>query len=88
MKEKYYHGVRMLEEGTDIAPPINGTSGLQVVVGVAPVNLAQEPGAVVNVPVFCGNMAEAKSRLGYSEDFGKYTLCQFSCLWGGSGGVY
>lgn len=75
MSEKYYHGVRVLEEGTDIAPPISGTSGLQVVVGTAPVNLADNPGVVVNVPVLCNNMAEAKSRLGYSEDFEKYTLC-------------
>ena len=48
MNKKYYHGVRVLEEGTDIAPPISGTSGLQVVVGTAPVNLAEDPGAVVN----------------------------------------
>ena len=76
MNKKYYHGVRVLEEGTDIAPPISGTSGLQVVVGTAPVNLAEDPGTAVNVPVLCSSMAEARSRLGYSEDFGKYTLCQ------------
>jgi len=76
MNGKYYHGVRVLEEGTDIAPPINGTSGLQVVIGTAPVNLAESPQTAVNVPVICWNMAEAKNRLGYSEDFEKYTLCQ------------
>lgn len=76
MSKKYDHGVRVLEEGTDIVPPIRGTSGLQVVVGTAPVNLAENPEAAVNVPVLCSNMDEAKSRLGYSGDFEKFTLCQ------------
>lgn len=76
MSEKYYHGVRVLEEGTDIALPINGTSGLQVVVGTAPVNLADDPEAAVNVPVLCRSMPDARKKLGYSEDFKAYTLCQ------------
>ncbi len=76
MSDKYYHGVRVLEEGTDLAPPINGTAGMQVVVGTAPVNLSDNPGAVVNVPVLCNSMSEAKRKLGYSDDFENYTLCQ------------
>lgn len=77
MSDKDYpHGVRVLEEGTDIAPPVNGTAGLQVVVGTAPVNLAEGPEAAVNVPVLCYSMQEAKKKLGYSEDFERYTLCQ------------
>ncbi len=76
MSEKYYHGVRVVEEGTDIAPPINGASGLQVVIGTAPVNLAEDPAAVVNVPVVCTNLMEAQKKLGFSEDFAAYTLCQ------------
>ena len=69
MSDKYYHGVRVLEEGTDIAPPINGTAGMQVVVGTAPINLADNPAAAVNVPVFCSSFAEAKRKLGYIDDF-------------------
>lgn len=76
MSEKYYHGVRVVEEGTDLAAPINGSVGLQVVFGTAPINLADNPNAAVNVPVLCYNFQEAKSRLGYSEDFEHYTLCQ------------
>lgn len=76
MREMYYHGVRVVEEGTDIAPPITGTSGLQVVVGTAPVNLAEIPENVVNVPVLCTSMVDAKKKLGYSENFEAYTLCQ------------
>lgn len=76
MSEKYNHGVRVLEEGTDVAPPINGVSGLQVVVGTAPVNLAENPSAAVNVPVVCTSILDAKKKLGYSKDFEHYTLCQ------------
>lgn len=76
MSEKYYHGVRVLEEGTDITPPINGTAGMQVVVGTAPVNLTDNPEAAVNTPIICYSFQEAKSKLGYSENFEKYTLCQ------------
>lgn len=76
MSEKYYHGVRVLEEGTDIAQPIIGTVGMQVVIGTAPVNLSEDPEAAVNVPVLCYSMTEAKKKLGYSENFEAYTLCQ------------
>lgn len=76
MSETYYHGARVVEEGTDIASPANGTSGLQVVIGTAPINLAENPDAVVNVPVLCNNIADAKKKLGYCDDFESYTLCQ------------
>lgn len=75
MSEKYYRGVRVMEEGTDTAVPVN-SSGLQVVVGTAPVNLAENPAAVVNVPVVCTSLADAKKKLGYCDDFESYTLCQ------------
>lgn len=64
-----------MEEGTDTASPVS-SSGLQVVVGTAPVNLAENPDVVVNVPVLCVSITEAKKKLGYSEDFSAYTLCQ------------
>lgn len=76
MSEKYHHGVRVIEEGTDTAQPISGTSGLQVVIGTAPVNLSEEPGAAVNTPVLCENMKDAQRKLGYSKDYSSYTLCQ------------
>ena len=47
-----------------------------MVVGTAPVNLAENPDAVVNVPVLCMSITEAKKKPGYSEDFSAYTLCQ------------
>ncbi len=70
----YYHGVRVLEEQTVKTEPKIGTAGLQVIIGTAPVHLAEEP--AVNVPVLCQNMEDCQKKLGYSEDFEHYTLCQ------------
>ena len=55
---KYYRGVRVIEEGTDLPAPAEGTAGMQVVFGTAPVNLAEDPAAAVNVPVICRSMEE------------------------------
>lgn len=75
MSGKYNHGVRVVEEGTDTVVPVN-SSGLQVVVGTAPVNLAENPAAVVNVPVVCMSLADAEKKLGFCDDFENFTLCQ------------
>ena len=71
----YNHGARVLEKPTGAAAPIQGTAGLQVIFGTAPVNLADDPFSVINKPVLCYTWAEAVSKLGYSDDYDKYTLC-------------
>ena len=71
---KYYHGVRVIEEGEAAARTITGTAGMQVIVGTAPVNLTDNPEAAVNVPILCNSMEEAVKKLGYSTDFESYTL--------------
>lgn len=76
MSTKYYHGVRVQEESSVVASPVTGTAGLQVVFGTAPINLVEEPEEAVNIPIVCQSMEEAKVKLGYSEDFQAYTLCQ------------
>ena len=73
---KYQHGIRVEEEGSYVAEPETGTAGLQVIFGTAPVNLAENQAAAVNTPVVCRNIMEAKTKLGYSQDYKKYTLCQ------------
>lgn len=72
----YNHGIRIQENPTSIAPPIKNESGVPVVFGTAPVNMAADPAAAVNKPVLCNTFAEAQAYLGYSEEFDKYTLCQ------------
>ena len=70
------HGVFIQEEATPITVPKESSAGIQVIVGTAPVNLADDPEAVVNVPILANSATEAKAALGYSTDFAKYTLCQ------------
>lgn len=72
----YEHGVRTLEQPTSVLAPVTGTAGLQVVFGTAPINLAADPYSVTNTPVLAYSWEEATSKLGYSDDFKNYTLCQ------------
>ena len=70
------HGVFIQEEATAITVPMTGNSSVQVVIGTAPINLAEDPSSVVNTPVLAQTAAEAKKLLGFSYDFQNYTLCQ------------
>lgn len=70
------HGIYGIEIPTKVVPPIVSDAGLPVVVGTAPIHLAQEP-AEVNKPILIYNFEEAVRKFGYSEDWEKYTLCEF-----------
>lgn len=70
------HGVFIQEEATAITVPQTSDSGVQVVIGTAPVNMAEDPSAVVNVPILANSATEAMAALGYVADFQNYTLCQ------------
>jgi len=72
----YKHGVYISEVPTSVASPVRVTAGLPVVVGTAPINLAdiQE---YVNKPLLAYTYQEAVKALGYSTDWAGYTLCEF-----------
>lgn len=72
----YKHGVGTSEIPTSIIPPATTTAGLPVVFGTAPVNLVSGE-VLVNKPVLAYSYSEAVQKLGYSDDFEKYTLCEF-----------
>lgn len=72
----YRHGIYIEEQPTSLVAPIEGTSGLQVVFGTAPINLAADPYNVTNNLQIAYRFDEAANKLGYSNDFKKYTLCQ------------
>lgn len=72
----YKHGVYVSEQDTSLTTPIEGTAGLQVIFGTTPINLADDPNAAVNTPQICYSFAEAVAKVGYSDDFEKYTACQ------------
>lgn len=70
------HGVYVTQQGTSVSTPVVAESGVPFVVGVAPVQSAESP-AAVGVPVLCASWDEAKEKLGYSDDWDKYSLCEF-----------
>lgn len=72
----YKHGVYIQENPTSIIPPIVSDSGVQVVVGTAPVNLAVDPYESANKPILAYSWKEAVEKLGYSDDWGNYTLSE------------
>lgn len=70
------HGVYVSEQATSVSTPVVAASGVPFVVGVAPVQSA-ENAAKAGIPVLCTSWAEAVEKLGYSDDWGTYSLCEF-----------
>ena len=76
--EPYMHGIYVNVNDTQMPAPKFSSGGVQVVIGTAPVNLADNPGMAVNRPILCTTLDQAKNEIGYSEncDWSEYTLCQ------------
>lgn len=72
----YTHGVYIQENSTSLVAPVTADSGVQFIVGTAPVNLLADPSAAVNVPILVNNFAEAVQKVGYSDSFKEFSLCQ------------
>ena len=71
----YYHGVRGTETATALIPPTRVDSAVAVVVGTAPIHLASSPVAA-NTPILAYTYSDAVTQLGFSDDWGKYTLSE------------
>ena len=69
------HGVYTYELPTSITAPVRGSAGLPVFIGTAPVHRGAGVSAV-NTPIVCFSYAEAVERLGYSNDWETWTLCE------------
>lgn len=72
----YFHGVYNNEQDTSLTTPIQGSAGLQVIFGVAPIHLAKDPAKAVNTPKLCYSFKECQQAVGYSDDFQAFSLCQ------------
>lgn len=70
----YNHGITLVENPTSFDQPLESLSAVQVVFGTAPINLAESQ--LVNEPVLVRTFEEAKRKLGYSDNWEDYTLCQ------------
>lgn len=69
-------GVHVHEQATSVNTPRVAAVGIPFVVGTAPVQSASKPGNP-NMPVLATSWNEAVEKLGYSEDWEAYTLCEF-----------
>lgn len=69
------HGVYVSQKGTSVGTPVVAECGIPFFIGSAPVQSAAAP-AKAGVPVLCTSWAEAVDKLGYSDDWKKYTLCE------------
>ena len=75
----FKHGIYTREVPTSLIAPVQIDGGLPVVVGTAPIHLASDEDGLSNVnkPKLIYNHAEAVSYFGDSDDWDKYTLCEF-----------
>lgn len=70
------HGVFISEQSTSVGIPLTAESGIPFVIGAAPVQSADKA-AKIGEPVLCTSFEEAQKKLGYSENWDDYNLCEF-----------
>ena len=71
------HGVYVSELGTAVSTPVAVETGIPFVIGLSPVHTADNP-AAAGAPVLCTTFQEFVDKLGYSEDWATYPLCEFA----------
>lgn len=69
------HGVYVSEQGTSLTSPVQVPTGVTFAIGCAPVQMAAHP-ATAGVPVLCTSWEEAVDKLGYSDSWSDYNLCE------------
>lgn len=69
------HGVYVSQQTSSVTTPAVAQSGIPYVVGLAPVQMSSA--AAVKTPVLCASWDDAVDKLGYSDDWKAYPLCEF-----------
>lgn len=69
------HGVYVNEQATSVGVPAVAESGIPFVIGASPIQSAIKPGKI-GEPILCTSWEEAVDKLGYSEDWKNYNLCE------------
>ncbi len=72
----YKHGITTVRKATAITTPVTSAANVTVVIGTAPVNMADDPYKAANVPVVAYSRADVEAKMGWSEDFDRYTIMQ------------
>ena len=70
------HGIYVSEQAASSGNPVVAKSSIPFVIGRSPIQSADSP-ASVGVPILCKSFEEAKEKLGYSDDWDDYPLCEF-----------
>lgn len=71
------HGVYVSEQSTAVSAPVSVETGIPFVIGLSPIHTADNP-AAVGAPVLITSYAEFVEKLGYSDDWASYNLCEFA----------
>ncbi|MGM9640380.1 MAG: phage tail protein, partial [Faecousia sp.] len=71
------HGIYVSRQEPTASVPVAAESGIPFVIGAAPVQAATAP-AKAGIPVMCESWEDVVSKLGYSDDWGSYNLCEFA----------
>lgn len=71
----YKHGVygQVQVAGSRVS---QAAQNAMIYIGTAPVHMVADGGKNVNSPIVCENIAQARAKLGYSEEWEKYSLCE------------
>ena len=72
----YKHGISTRRKATALTTPLTSAANVTVVIGTAPVNMAKDPYHAANVPFAAYSKPDAVEKMGWSEDFKKYTIMQ------------
>lgn len=72
--EEYKHGISITEVATKSVETGKSEAIIPVFVGIAPTNLVNT--TAVNTPILINSIDEAKEKIGYIDNFEKYTLCE------------
>lgn len=69
----FFHGAKASKQATSVSTPVTADSSIHLIVGTAPVHMV---GGKVNEPVYASSYSEAVAAMGYSDDWGKYDICE------------
>ncbi len=72
----YKHGIYGEQIPTTDTLPPSGVSTLPVYIGTAPIQQLADPTAAINIPILVNSFDDAKAKLGYSDDWATFTLCE------------
>ena len=72
----YKHGASWSEESTRTSPVITADSGISVAIGSAPVHMVRGGTKNVNKPLMFLTLQDAKTAVGWSNNWGRFDLCE------------